>query len=681
MWCLESRDEVVPQVGASIAMLPSGMRLLDQLGIVDQVREGAVMHENDTIWTGGNGSEKGKKAVPARMMRAPLGGDIEYDALGGKGMEHGEKEVVVRCENGEVYHGDVLLGADGTHTFVRTEMRKLIEKKDPKLLDKDKKSLQPCRLDKKYTAPDIPRFEQADADAQATEHVDFVVRGTDGKVTLSDLWKRKKVGGLQCMDGGHHEHWTFGRIACFGDFVHKVTANALVELFDGQKSSSESQNGNAKHQNGSTKQKLSAKARAEFKAVEEALQGYHDGCKDRIKEAVKGAKAFTRIETFATFFNEMFVKYIGPAMGDLLMDIFSVGMVSGPKFDFLPTPKKSLGCFKGGVVANGLLSALLRTVFTGREALVTFMMPFLAAFTPSMAGLGGSGLAFKNHGEGVLDDYAPQRMQALSFLTDYFAFNAIWVIESCRRGNIWTLARIPVVFLLAAQLYGIGVVAPIYFFLHYVQIPSTKFHAADNRHVPIHLVKAILPTLLLGYVATTIVMYYPTSSISTLQAWNHIWQPFPINIAILHGILSSLPDTRREDRKHNVKGDLVWLRLIYFTTAFASSAMWIYTLLASPTPLFQIFFSRMLNRETTFKKLEEGMRMFLKYDELFCFTSGVIWVLLCFSDLKREGRLTAGWRKVVAIFTGMTLGLGPGAGLVIIWWWRDEILTRPGMEE
>ncbi|XMA20192.1 hypothetical protein WAI453_012983 [Rhynchosporium graminicola] len=398
-------------------------------------------------------------------------------------MEHGEKEVVVRCENGEVYHGDVLHGADGTHSFVRTEMRKSIEKKDPKLLDKDKKNSfveYSCLFGISTAVPGIEMATMHRAYSRnmacPTEHVDFVVGGTDGKVTLSDLWKRKKVGGLQCMDGGHHEHWTFGRIACFGDFVHKVTANAgtvgnmcledaaavtnaLVKLFDGQKSSSQYQNGNAKHQNGSTKQKVSAKARAEFKAVEEALKGYQDGCKDRIKEAVKGANAFTRIETFATFFDEMFVKYIGPAMGDLLMDIFSDGMVGGPKFEFLPTPKISLGvgmpwnryygvtkheslwrralralpllgmfyvsssvliyelpnklsslvvhCFKGGVIANGLLSALLRTVFTGREALVTFMMPFLAAFTPSMAGLGGSGLAFKNHGEGDLDVYAP----------------------------------------------------------------------------------------------------------------------------------------------------------------------------------------------------------------------------------------------------------------------------------
>lgn len=58
-------------------------------------------------------------------------------------VEHREEEVEVKCENGEVYRGDVLLGADGTHSFVRSEMRKLIDEKDDKLLKGDKKSLCP----------------------------------------------------------------------------------------------------------------------------------------------------------------------------------------------------------------------------------------------------------------------------------------------------------------------------------------------------------------------------------------------------------------------------------------------------------------------------------------------------------------------------------------------------------
>lgn len=57
-----------------------------------------------------------------------------------KSIEHSETDVVVRCENGEVYRADVLLGADGTHSFVRKEMRRLIEIQDGKVLETEKKS-------------------------------------------------------------------------------------------------------------------------------------------------------------------------------------------------------------------------------------------------------------------------------------------------------------------------------------------------------------------------------------------------------------------------------------------------------------------------------------------------------------------------------------------------------------
>jgi 2-polyprenyl-6-methoxyphenol hydroxylase-like FAD-dependent oxidoreductase len=34
---LEARDEITPQVGASIAILPNSARILDQLGIFDDI--------------------------------------------------------------------------------------------------------------------------------------------------------------------------------------------------------------------------------------------------------------------------------------------------------------------------------------------------------------------------------------------------------------------------------------------------------------------------------------------------------------------------------------------------------------------------------------------------------------------------------------------------------------------
>lgn len=52
---LESRDEIAPQVGASIVVLPNGSRILDQLGIFDDVFGLVEPLENSSSWTGGDG--------------------------------------------------------------------------------------------------------------------------------------------------------------------------------------------------------------------------------------------------------------------------------------------------------------------------------------------------------------------------------------------------------------------------------------------------------------------------------------------------------------------------------------------------------------------------------------------------------------------------------------------------
>lgn len=235
--------------------------------------------------------------------------------------------------------------------------------------------------------------------------------------------------------------------------------------------------------------------------------------------------------------------------------------------------------------------------------------------------------------------------------------------------------------MLLAQLYGIGIVAPIYYFLHFVMNPSTKFHAADNRHVPIHLAKTILPAIFLGLIIPTIGMYWPTSTLSTLQGWNFVWQFFPIWQSLFHGILSRcVPNTEKMDRINNVKGDLFWLRMNYLTTALISASAWIYMYLTSPVTFPELFFSGLATPFREINSLEEAMGMLLKYDEVFCFLSAAIWVLLCFWDLKREGRVTAGWGKIVGGFAAASVVFGPGAGLVGMWGWREDVLARGGLE-
>lgn len=232
-----------------------------------------------------------------------------------------------------------------------------------------------------------------------------------------------------------------------------------------------------------------------------------------------------------------------------------------------------------------------------------------------------------------------------------------------------------------AQLYGIGVLGPLYFFLHYIFIPSTRFHAADNRHVPLHLAKIILPILVLGYLVPTMAMYWPTSAITTLQSWNYVWQLFPVVFAALHSIFSRvIQNTEFTDKNKNFTAEMPWLRLTYFTAAALSSAVWIYTCLFSPHSLYELFLSGVLHWDRQYETLEALLRIFLKVDQLFSFGGAIFWVLLCFWDLKREGRFTATWGKVLASLAAMGVLGGPGTAVVGMWWWREEILARPGLE-
>lgn len=49
---LEARNEIAPQVGASIVVLPNGARILDQLGLFDDVLSIVEPLENGLSWTG-----------------------------------------------------------------------------------------------------------------------------------------------------------------------------------------------------------------------------------------------------------------------------------------------------------------------------------------------------------------------------------------------------------------------------------------------------------------------------------------------------------------------------------------------------------------------------------------------------------------------------------------------------
>lgn len=224
------------------------------------------------------------------------------------------------------------------------------------------------------------------------------------------------------------------------------------------------------------------------------------------------------------------------------------------------------------------------------------------------------------------------------------------------------------------QLKGIGFVAPIYFFLHYVQSPLENYAAADNRMTQIGPVKTIIPTIILSYILPSIAMFTWPGLANRQWINGLLWQPFPIYAALIQRILAStVKDTTQEDRKFKPEADMPHLRRTYAFAGGAAALTYLFVRLTSSVSITEAIFSGIRNPSASGNFVKDITKV-LRYDQIACFSAGAIWTMLSFGDLKRKNKIQASWAKIVGIFAGTTLIAGPGAAMAAMWSWREECL-------
>ncbi|KAL4940555.1 hypothetical protein BDV06DRAFT_196397 [Aspergillus oleicola] len=140
---LEAYDEIVAaQLVAGIAMTPNGLRILDQLGCFEDLRS-RVRPMNEMKYWGPDGevivAAQGwnhmftkRYGYPTLWVERWSLLQVLYDRIADKGklltgkrvesVVHGEEGVEVRTVDGSIYHGDIVVGADGAHSRVRQEI-------------------------------------------------------------------------------------------------------------------------------------------------------------------------------------------------------------------------------------------------------------------------------------------------------------------------------------------------------------------------------------------------------------------------------------------------------------------------------------------------------------------------------------------------------------------------------
>jgi 2-polyprenyl-6-methoxyphenol hydroxylase-like FAD-dependent oxidoreductase len=78
------------------------------------------------------------------------------------------------------------------------------------------------KLDKVYRMGNIPLYTKAEAIEFAQRHADMKIRPD---INLAHLWKNTLLFVLVALEEAKFKIWTWGRITCVGDSIHKMTPN------------------------------------------------------------------------------------------------------------------------------------------------------------------------------------------------------------------------------------------------------------------------------------------------------------------------------------------------------------------------------------------------------------------------------------------------------------------------
>lgn len=180
-------------------------------------------------------------------------------------VDHSDSGVVVHCQDGSKYEGDIVVGADGIHSIIRPLMLDHMESWNPGSTKKDRNSISaeyncifglgkpvdgPVRvgdshrtytkdystlsfvgndrqlywflfskLDRRYYGKEIPKYTKADMEEAAKPF--FGIHMTD-TITFDQVWERRTLANISCVEEAQNDHWTSGRFVCLGDSIHKV---------------------------------------------------------------------------------------------------------------------------------------------------------------------------------------------------------------------------------------------------------------------------------------------------------------------------------------------------------------------------------------------------------------------------------------------------------------------------
>ncbi|KAJ5952743.1 uncharacterized protein N7479_011156 [Penicillium vulpinum] len=394
---LEAYGSIAPQVGASFGVLPNGFRILDQLGCYESVLKMAETpvekfffrdSQGQPFWAFEDFNEKsmGSHGYPVVFLDRRMLIQVLYEKIQDKSkvitsqrvesIENGTSSATVTTTTGQVYTGNMMVGADGIHSKVRQEMWKAAKKIDPTWIDPAEESALPAtyacifgiskgvegiekgvlnsvfnehysylipsgpgdltywflvrNMGKTYYGADIPRFSKEEEETLAKEHFHDQITPT---LQFSALYKSKIASVYTSLPEYVYKKWHFQRTITIGDASHKF------EPLTGQGGNNAMETAASLTNHLVAALKKSQSGTLSSAEISKIFEGVQQQRENRAWTLVKASHARQRLECLETPLLKFMARYVLPRLPkSLILDKWIDTYGSAVSLDMLPLP-------------------------------------------------------------------------------------------------------------------------------------------------------------------------------------------------------------------------------------------------------------------------------------------------------------------------------------------------------
>ncbi|EAW11544.1 FAD-dependent oxidoreductase [Aspergillus clavatus NRRL 1] len=396
---LESRDEIAPQVGASIGLNANGLRILDQLGMFDDILEwaeplgtsyywredGSLLTQNEAIKDIQTRHGYPVSFLDRQRVLAILHEHLKEDrsrVLLSKRVvkiETSDSGAMVHCTDGSRYAGDLVVGADGIQSVVRQEMWRHMESLDLKdVVERERAKLKieyscifgisdattnltvsqchrTCAMDWSFLSAVgkdgrvywfvfikldqtylKPSFARFNRQDLDETVARFLDKPISSDVSFGDIYRNATFATHIPIEEAFFDKWAYKRLVCIGDSAHKMTPN----MGQGANCAIESAASLVNH----LRSLLKVSPVPSASDISNCLSVWERARQPRVKKIWAAANDLTRLESLATWRHSFFTFHALPRLNDWLTDQYSTVFIGSEKLEGIALPKRALGC-------------------------------------------------------------------------------------------------------------------------------------------------------------------------------------------------------------------------------------------------------------------------------------------------------------------------------------------------